>query len=68
MDLDNSYIISKFNELNFCLTQQKKYKYLLYFRSLKFCISLALATLSSFSLAARTPSKLGSRSLMRQLH
>ena len=32
-----------------------------------FGFSLALATLSSFSLAARTPSKLGSRSLMRQL-
>jgi hypothetical protein len=36
-------------------------------RKIKFGISFGLALLSSFSLAERTPSKLGSRSLMRQL-
>ena len=45
-------------KLNLCLPQQKKYKYFLCLRSLRFCILLGLALLSSFSLAARTQANL----------
>ena len=45
-------------KLNLCLPQQKKYKYFLCLRSLRFCILQGLALLSSFSLAARTQANL----------